>query len=182
MLNKKLTSLGKRSGKWSILWRRREIRNIRRNFWIVNGFSCLAKAAAIRKLAKRDDVSYIYLDKFARPLKKPLPMSDSQFHARGSCQVEEEAFSRLLCQAFPGMFGNRGRNGMGGRKRHWTRCHCRCHRHGFLPPSLIRALAKNPKEQFNGKDDDNNGLIDDVFGYDFISNTGYILRQNHLTW
>ena len=47
---------------------------------------------------------------------------------------------------------------------------------GILPvPSLIRALAKNPNEEFNGKDDDGNGLIDDVFGYDFMSRTGYVL-------
>ena len=48
---------------------------------------------------------------------------------------------------------------------------------GILPtPSLIRALAKNHKEELNGKDDDGNGLIDDVFGYDFMSNTGYVLE------
>ena len=55
---------------------------------------------------------------------------------------------------------------------------------GILPaPSLSRALAKNPKEELNGKDDDGNGLIDDVFGYDFMSDTGYARdRKNHVTW
>ena len=57
-----------------VLLEKGEIRNLRR-FWIVNGFSCLAKPTAIRKLAKRSDVSYVYLDRFARPLKNPLPMS-----------------------------------------------------------------------------------------------------------
>ena len=56
---------------------KREVQGVRR-FWIVNGFSCLAKPAAIRELAKRDDVSYVYLDHFARPLKKSLPMSENQ--------------------------------------------------------------------------------------------------------
>ena len=57
-----------------------------------------------------------------------------------------------------------GRNRRGHRYRHSAR------------PSLIRALAKNPKEELNGKDDDGNGLIDDVFGYDFMSNTAYVLE------
>ena len=34
------------------------IRSIRQ-FWIVNGFSCLAKPTAIRKFAKRADISFI---------------------------------------------------------------------------------------------------------------------------
>ena len=42
-----------------------EIRNIRK-FWIVNGFSCIAQASAIRKLARQPEVSTIYLDRFAR--------------------------------------------------------------------------------------------------------------------
>ena len=42
-------------------------------------------------------------------------------------------------------------------------------------PSLIHALAKNSGEELNGVDDDGNGLIDDLFGYNFIENTGNIL-------
>ena len=57
-----------------------EIRNLNR-FWIVNGFSCLAKPNASRKLAKRADVSYVYLDRFARPPKIPLLMSGNQMTA-----------------------------------------------------------------------------------------------------
>ena len=42
-------------------------------------------------------------------------------------------------------------------------------------PSLIHALVKNPGEELNGLDDDKNGLIDDLFGYDFIADNGHIL-------
>ena len=38
----------------------------------------------------------------------------------------------------------------------------------LLPtPSLIGALWCNPKEKLNGMDDDGNGLVDDIFGWDF---------------
>jgi subtilisin family serine protease len=48
---------------------------------------------------------------------------------------------------------------------------------GILPtPSLATALWKNPNETLNGEDDDDNGLVDDVFGYDFNSGTGYVLE------
>ena len=70
-------SWGKIAKMVDVLEEKREIQAVHR-FWIVNGFSCLAKPAAIRELAKRDDVSYIYLDQFARPLKKPMPMSGNQ--------------------------------------------------------------------------------------------------------
>ena len=43
------------------------------------------------------------------------------------------------------------------------------------PPSLIHALAKNPGEELNGLDDDGNGLIDDLFGYNFVENTEIFL-------
>ena len=48
-------------------------------------------------------------------------------------------------------------------------------------PPLIHALAKKSEEKLNGLDDDKNGLIDDLFGYDFIANNGYILDSSSTT-
>ena len=45
-----------------------------RRFWIVNGFSCAAKPEAIRRLAVHDAVSFVYLDRLARPAKPPRAM------------------------------------------------------------------------------------------------------------
>ena len=53
-----------------------EIRGPRR-FWIVNGFACLAKPAAIKKLAEHEAVSFVYLDRFARPTRAPRSLSSS---------------------------------------------------------------------------------------------------------
>ena len=159
---------------------KREIRAVRR-FWIVNGFSCLAKPAAIRKLAKRDDVSYIYLDKFARPLKKPLPMSGNQMTSMQEVLAmwKKKQPEAIMSLRIPWNVREIGAEMAWAEENATGRdVTVAVIDTGILPaPSLIRALAKNPKEQFNGKDDDGNGLIDDVFGYDFISNTGYILES-----
>ncbi len=156
-----------------------EVRAIRR-FWIVNGFSCLAKPAAIRKLAKRADVSYVYLDRFARPLKKPMPMSENQREAMKEVLAiwKKKEPEPILSLRIPWNVREIGAE-MAWKEENATGrgVTVAVIDSGILPtPSLIRALAKNPKEQLNGKDDDGNGLVDDVFGYDFMSNTGYVLE------
>jgi len=156
-----------------------EIRNLRR-FWIVNGFACLAKPTAIRKLAKRDDVSYVYLDRFARPAKKPLPMSGNQTAAMKEVLAtwEKKEPEHILSLRIPWNVREIGAE-MAWKEENATGrgVTVAVIDSGILPtPSLIRTLAKNPKEELNGKDDDGNGLIDDVFGYDFMSNTGYVLE------
>jgi len=157
-----------------------DLRGIRR-FWIVNGFSCLAKPTAIRKLAKRADVSYVYLDRFAGPLKKPLPMSGNQTTAMKEVlatwkKKEPESSKALKISWNVREIGAvRAWNEENATGRGVTVAVIDS---GILPtPSLILALAKNPKEELNGKDDDGNGLIDDLFGYDFMSNTGYVLEN-----
>ena len=150
-----------------------------RRFWIVNGFSCLAKPTAIRKFAKRADASYAYLDRFARPLKNPSHVGESNDrHERGSCHLEEKG-----ARAHPVLEDSLERREIGAEMA-WREENATGRGvtvavidTGILPaPSLVRALAKNPKEKLNGKDDDGNGLIDDVFGYDFTSDTGYVLE------
>jgi hypothetical protein len=49
-------------------------------------------------------------------------------------------------------------------------------------PDLADNAWKNPKEQFNGIDDDNNGYIDDLYGWDFVgSNTSKLSQDNNVT-
>ncbi len=49
----------------------------------------------------------------------------------------------------------------------------------LLPtPSLIGALWCNPKEKLNGMDDDGNGLVDDIFGWDFRGKANDCLSPN----
>jgi subtilisin family serine protease len=48
----------------------------------------------------------------------------------------------------------------------------------MIAPALVRALWKNPKEELNGKDDDGNGYVDDLFGYDFAARSFYALGDS----
>jgi hypothetical protein len=79
------------------------LRGIRR-FWIVNGFACAAKPDAIRKLAEHKAVSFVYLDRFPRPVKPSKSMSSSQ-----------AAAMKALLE--PG--GNQGTRGMAQGKGFW---------------------------------------------------------------
>ena len=123
--------------------------------WIVNGFSCLAKPTAIRKLAKRTDVSYVYLDRFARPLKKPLPMSDKQTTAMKEVLATWKKKAPESSKAVKISWNVREI----GAVKAWNEENATGRGvtvavidSGILPtPSLIRALAKNPKEELNGK-------------------------------
>jgi subtilisin family serine protease len=51
----------------------------------------------------------------------------------------------------------------------------------MVTPSLMRALWKNPRESFNDADDDGNGYVDDLFGYDFEAQSWYALGDHPQT-
>lgn len=54
----------------------------------------------------------------------------------------------------------------------------------YSHPDLQENIWKNPKELPNGKDDDGNGLIDDIVGWNFVENNGRpktSARSNHGT-
>ena len=167
-----------------VLVEKGEIQAVRR-FWIVNGFSCLAKPSAIRKLAKQAEVSYVYLDRFARPPKKPMPMSDKQMTAMKEVLAtwKKKEPEPILSLRIPWNVREIGAE-LAWKEENATGrgVTVAVIDSGILPtPSLIRALTKNPKEELNGKDDDGNGLIDDVFGYDFINSTAYVLETGRTT-
>ena len=160
------------------------IREVNR-FWIVNGFSCLAQSHAIRKLAGRQDVSFVYLNRFPKPFRKSSPMSGKQLQAMHNVTDEWRKdrirspeglripwnIEEIGAQA---AWKEENATGQGVKVAVIDT--------GIIStPSLIHALAKNSEEELNGLDDDGNGLIDDLFGYDFIANNGYILDSAETT-
>lgn len=46
---------------------------------------------------------------------------------------------------------------------------------------LAANMWHNPQETFNGKDDDNNGYVDDLYGYNFVTDRGKIDVASHGT-
>ena len=161
-----------------------EIRNIRK-FWVVNGFTCLAQASAIRKLAHQPEVSMIYLDRFAKPVRRSSPMSDSQFQSmrntlsewrRQDSRPSKNVSVPWNVQEIGAQAAWKEENATGlGVKVAVIDT-------GIIStPSLIHTLARNSTEELNGVDDDKNGLIDDLFGYDFIADNGHILDSTSTT-
>jgi subtilisin family serine protease len=161
-----------------------EIRNIRK-FWVVNGFTCLARASAIRKLANQPEVSLIYLDRFAQPVRQSSSMPASQFQDMRNILAEwrRKDFRPSKNVSIPWNVREIGAN------LAWKEVNATGRGvkvavidTGIVPaPALIHALAKNPGEELNGLDDDGNGLIDDLFGYDFKTNNGCVLDTSKTT-
>lgn len=156
-----------------------------RKFWIVNGFACRARLPTIESLAREKEISYVYFDRFAFDSDTSLPMSGRKINRLGKVLRlwNEPAPLPDKREDIPWNVSEIGAD------RAWKDENATglgvtvaVIDSGILPtPSLVRALAKNPAEELNGKDDDGNGLIDDLFGYDFRSNTGYVLDDSKTT-
>ena len=153
-------------------------------YWIVNGFSCVAKPEAIHRLGEDETVSFVYLDRLSRPRKPSKSMSPSGMLAMKVLANLREEKSRstevrlknvripwnVKAIKAPEVWLQEGAFGQG--------VTVAVIDSGILPtPSLATALWKNPNETLNGEDDDENGLVDDVFGYDFTFGTGNILER-----
>ena len=160
------------------------IRGIRR-FWIVNGFACAAKPEAIKKLAQHEAVSFVYLDRFARPATRPRPMTASQMAAMKALfelwQNKPADLNWKDAKIPWNLEGIKAPEAWRKEKAFGQGVTVAVIDSGILPtPALAHALRKNPKETFNGKDDDGNGLVDDVFGYDFMAGNGFVQEANRM--
>ena len=166
------------SGKVNSLARQGKLRNLQK-FWIVNGFSCLAKNSAIKELVGHSKISFIYLDRFSRPFRRSSALKPKEFLAMKAVDKvwEKKDFNRTQDLKIPWNVRAIGAQATWKEENATGRgVKVAVIDTGIVStPSLIHALAKNAGEELNGIDDDGNGLIDDLFGYNFIENTGNIL-------
>jgi Subtilase family len=158
-------------------------------FWIVNGFACNATAEACKKLAASDDVSFIYRqpNEFHGTLKtgkEPADVTEEQKESYKQILSEwkddsDQPFSTegleipwnlRLIQADQ-VWKQEKVTGKGV-------IVALCDTGLMRTPALLRALWKNPKEKLNGKDNDGNGYIGDLFGYDFLADSFYALSDD----
>ena len=165
-------------GKVESLLKNGKLSNLQK-FWIVNGFSCLAKNSAIKELVRHSQISFIYLDRFPRSFRRSTPLKKKEFLAMKAVDKEwgKKDFQKTQVLKIPWNVKEIGAQAAWNEENATGRgVKVAVIDTGILStPSLIHALAKNSGEELNGVDDDGNGLIDDLFGYNFIENTGNIL-------
>lgn len=164
-----------------------EVRGVQR-YWIVNGFACEASPDGCRALAELAGVGFVYRQRYA-------PQHERVGAKPASADADAAKLHRELMKE--------GREDKGepfdveGIEIPWNLRAIRADRawldHGvtgngvvvallddgmMAVPTLLPALWRNEGETLNGEDDDGNGLVDDVFGYDFRRNSPYTVTTS----
>lgn len=163
-----------------------EVESVER-YWIVNGFACRASGKACRQLAKHETVSFIYRQRLPnvplhfRPVQLAAAPNEQQKAVYASVLEawKDDSDEPLTIEGFEIPWNIKRIKA----DEAWTKEKATgkgvvialCDTGLMVAPSLVRALWRNPQEKLNGKDDDGNGYIDDVFGYDFSSQSWYAL-------
>ena len=148
-----------------------------KRYWIVNGFAARADGPTIEALAAMKDVAFVYRMRAAPQYELPRRRTFSDIQLQALTEFDkkwksdaEEPFSAEglsipwnveRIQA-PEVW-KRGHLGQGVVVALLDT--------GLLPAdSLTRALWRNPGETPNGRDDDHNGFVDDLYGWNFQTN------------
>lgn len=160
-----------------------DITNVRR-FWIVNGFACDATPTAVKALAARPDVSFVYLQiangrqqDTRKETPEEIKTKQTAMQAGIAAYKDDSAtpFSTDgveipwdLKQIQADQVWKQGATGQG--------TIVAINDQGIFDiPALQSALWRNTKEKIDGKDDDGNGYVDDIFGWDSATDSGDVL-------
>lgn len=154
-------------------------------FWIVNGFACTATYDACIKLAALKEVEFIYhqrgpvrQQKRNRPKIPAVRLKQMQaVYRKVLADWQDDSKTPFKTDGFDLSWNLKRINADAAWKTHKVTGKgvvVALMDSGLMAtPALTRALWRNPKEVLNGKDDDGNGYVDDLFGYDFQSNVFY---------
>lgn len=173
---------------------RGELRRLQR-FWIVNGFAADASAAAVQELRKLPEVAFVHRQ--TQPGNPQQEQEERRERWLRERQADEARALELLQKR-----GDEAAFAADGLSVPWNLQEVRAdaawrlgaHGQGIViamldsgvlaMEPLVHALWRNPGEQRNDKDDDGNGLIDDLFGWDFAGDTRFVVgdgAQSHGT-
>lgn len=159
-----------------------EVRSLKR-YWIVNGFACEATGQARQKLADLKGVGFVYRQRYVPQHETPsqaaeLPETDliamyrklqDDRRAGPDEPFNPEAMEipwNLKAVGVDRAWAQHGVTGKG--------VVVAVLDDGMMSvPALTPSLWHNANEKLNGIDDDGNGYIDDVFGYNFRQNNPY---------
>ena len=145
--------------------------------WIVNGFTCTTTAENVEKLKTVPGVRKIFHAGPVRP-SRPLPDSADPSDDWKTPSSRPAPFKPgqhpplwyIGKLKVPQVWNELGVTGKGTLNI--------IHDGNFIPSSWVDAnLHRNPDEKANGQDDDGNGLVDDLHGYDFSRGTGNLTRR-----
>lgn len=170
-----------------------EVAHLKR-FWIVNGFACDAGARACRKLAALDAVAFVYLQRGPVRQHRRRLLRGAAAQLKAMSAQQKLVYRQVLAKwkddtdeplaakglTIPWNLKRIGADaawqaeGATGRGVVVALCDSGL----MVADGLVRALWRNPGEKLNGKDDDDNGYVDDLFGYDFAAGSFYCLGDS----
>ena len=166
------------------------LRSVQR-YWIVNGFAGEATAAACRALAAEDEVAFVYRQPVPyaplhrRPLRARADLEQQhRVHRAVMAAWRDDSDDRLKLEgtAIPWNLKRIGADtawkaeGATGRGVVVAVLDSGL----MLAPGLLGALWRNPQETLDGRDEDGNGYVDDIFGYNFAAGSGYVLGDGRI--
>jgi subtilisin family serine protease len=163
-------------------------------FWIVNGLACRASVKACRQLAGLEEVSFVYLQRGPVLQHAESPARGAAAQPGLSLDQQKQIYKQVLDQWKDDSnepFSSEGLDIPWNLRRiradaAWREEHVAgkgvvvalCDSGLMVAPPLLQALWKNPGEKLNGQDDDGNGYVDDLFGYDFAARSFYALGDS----
>ena len=176
-----------------------QAKNLQR-YWIVNGFACEATAEAAKSLAESETVGFVYrqrfvpqqktkpkrgegkqdalrklyrdlLEKYEDDTKQPFDASKSEIPWNLKRVRADRVWGGLKHVGNDDAIQNQGLTGRG--------VVVAVLDSGLMNvPALRPAVWVNTDESLNGDDDDQNGYVDDVFGYDFQRQQPFTIKPS----
>lgn len=163
------------------LLRKGKIKGLKR-YWVLNGFAGRADFSTIEKLAAMDSVSFVYRMRAADQTSKRAPVRKSIRVVEGELAKFVKGWKSDAQEPFSvdGLEVPWNVERIGA-PQVWKRGHTgegvvvALLDTGLLDTeSLTRALWRNADEKPNGKDDDGNGYVDDLFGWNFQTQQPFV--------
>jgi len=168
-----------------------KLSNLQR-YWIVNGFACKATGRACRVLAALKDVEFVYLQR--GPARQERIYTPDSFYGDRMQRLVQRIYDQAIrnwADDSEERFSIEGleipwniRRIRADKVWRWERVYgsgviVAVNDNGIaVPPALVRALWRNTREELNGIDDDRNGYVDDLFGYNFRLDSHFALKPD----
>ncbi|MCA8952658.1 MAG: S8 family serine peptidase [Planctomycetes bacterium] len=162
-----------------------ELREVQR-FWIVNGFAADASKVAVERLRRLPTVAFVHVQ-------TQRGGKQHRTQARSAAWREARADDERTARAMLERRGDEGEFDAAGLTVPWNLQAVHADRawalgatgqgvtvalldSGLLATEPVaHALWQNPSERPNGIDDDGNGFVDDLYGWDFAGDTRFVV-------